>query len=242
MAKKPGTQGDRRTAHFDGHGAPWKITARSNAADEIRGFFVDLDGTLADSVTALRSLYFSFLAEFGATGSEEEFQLLNGPPLRRVVEVLKELHQLPGEPSQLLDRYMARLQAAHESALPAAGASVVLSQARHRGWRTGVVTSSPREAALAWLRRTALMEMIDVVVGGDDVASGKPAPEPYLRAIALCNCTATRSIAVEDSVIGAASATAAGLQTFVIARMADRPDWPPGARFVDRFADLTREL
>ena len=37
------------------------------------GLFLDLDGTLADSLTALKNVYHSFLASFGASGDEVEF-------------------------------------------------------------------------------------------------------------------------------------------------------------------------
>ena len=45
-----------------------------------KGLFIDLDGTLASSLTALKEVYFSFLTGLGAKGSEAEFQRLNGPP------------------------------------------------------------------------------------------------------------------------------------------------------------------
>jgi beta-phosphoglucomutase-like phosphatase (HAD superfamily) len=96
---------------------------RSQAdARRARGLFLDLDGTLADSLTSLKKLYFSFLADFGAQGSEDEFQALNGPPLGRVVEALKQNHSLRGELSDLVRAYTARLEDAHELAPPAEGA------------------------------------------------------------------------------------------------------------------------
>ena len=53
------------------------------------GLFLDLDGTLADSLTALKNVYYSFLAAFGASGNEVEFQRLNGPPLGEIIERLR---------------------------------------------------------------------------------------------------------------------------------------------------------
>lgn len=209
---------------------------------QARGLFIDLDGTLADSVAALKSVYFSFLSEFGVQGTEEEFQMLNGPPLRQIVEWLKKNHQLPEAVEELTAQYVARVRHAHEKAVPATGGQSVLRLARERGWKTAVVTSSPRAVALEWLKRADLLELVDVVVAGDEVARGKPAPDPYLRALARTNCAAASSIAVEDSPAGAAAAVAAGLGTLVIGRVAARDDWPEGVSFIDRLVDVTKEL
>jgi beta-phosphoglucomutase-like phosphatase (HAD superfamily) len=43
-----------------------------------RGMFLDMDGTLADSVSVLRRVYFRFLEKSGCVGSDTEFDALNG--------------------------------------------------------------------------------------------------------------------------------------------------------------------
>jgi beta-phosphoglucomutase-like phosphatase (HAD superfamily) len=45
------------------------------------GLFIDLDGTLADSLGVLRRVYFLFLREFDQEGSDAEFDRLNGPKI-----------------------------------------------------------------------------------------------------------------------------------------------------------------
>ncbi|MFO1109730.1 MAG: HAD-IA family hydrolase [Bradyrhizobium sp.] len=207
-----------------------------------RGLFLDLDGTLADSLTALKGVYRSFLSGFGATGDEAEFQRLNGPPLAKVVELLKVSHDLPGEPADLLEQYSVMLRQAHATARPAAGALELLNYARSRGWKTAIVTSSPRSSALKWLELGDLSGQIDTVVGGDDVTSGKPAAEPYMLALARLECSAVKSHAVEDSRIGARSAIAAGLNTFALSDPADRSGWPDGVVFVQRLGDVLERL
>jgi HAD superfamily hydrolase (TIGR01509 family) len=176
-----------------------------------RGLFLDLDGTLADSLPMLRNVYHAFLGRFGVQGSEEEFQSLNGPPLWQIVQRIRETYNLSESPERLLDRYLALLSEAHELMMPAAGAEDVLAFARGQGWKISVVTSSPSGATVAWLRRFGLYEFMDTVVGGDDVTKGKPDPEPYLLALQRTGCLTVESFAVEDSAHGARSAGAAGL-------------------------------
>ncbi len=202
------------------------------------GLFLDLDGTLADSVTALRNVYHSFLVSFGASGDEAEFQRLNGPPLGEIVERLRTSHKLPGTPADLLRKYSAMVSQAHQSAHPAAGAFELLAHARESGLKIAVVTSSPRLFAQKWLAFAGLADKIDGVVGGDEVTAGKPAAEPYITAMRRLNCSAALSHAVEDSRIGATAAIAAGLRTWALAPPDNRSGWPGQVVFIERLTDL----
>lgn len=202
------------------------------------GLFLDLDGTLADSLAALKNAYHSFLASFGASGDEAEFQRLNGPPLGEIIERLRMTHKLPGTPADLLQKYAAMVSQAHHSARPAAGVFELLAHARERGLKIAVVTSSPKLSAQGWLAVAGLADKIDDVVGGDEVTSGKPAAEPYIRALRRLNCSAALSHAVEDSRIGATAAVAAGLKTWALAPPKDRAGWPGQVVFIERLTDL----
>jgi HAD superfamily hydrolase (TIGR01509 family) len=201
-----------------------------------RALLLDLDGTLADSIPGLRRAYSSFLRGFSLEGSEREFQSLNGPPIPQIVEFLKERHRLPGDSADLLARYEDLLVETHRGAVPAGGGTALLARASAARWKVAVVTSSRRESATAWLSRHGLP--VDLVVGGDDVARGKPAPDPYLLALDRLSAAAAMSLAVEDSRAGAAAAVAAGVPTVAIARLDDQGGWPTVIRFVESLAGV----
>ncbi len=55
-----------------------------------------------------------------------------------------------------------------------------------------------------------------VTVCGDEVPSGKPAPDPYLRAADLLGLAPADCLAVEDSVTGTAAAEDAGCAVLVV--------------------------
>jgi len=58
--------------------------------------------------------------------------------------------------------------------------------------------------------------LVDIIVGGDNVERGKPDPEPYLKALQRTGCDALASLAVEDSLTGARSAIAARIPTLLL--------------------------
>lgn len=208
-----------------------------------RGLFLDLDGTLADSLPVLRRVYDSFLAQFGVASSVEEFELLNGPPLPQIVAYLKRTHHLADSEDELLSNYHALIRQHQENVAPAAGATMILERAFQCGWKTAVVTSSNHQSTQDWLERHQLLPYISLIVGGDDVSRGKPDPEPYLTAIQKLHVDPVQSFAVEDSVQGASAACAAGLPTRVLyPAVLRREEWPPEVQFIQSLTDLNELL
>ncbi|NQV82503.1 MAG: HAD-IA family hydrolase [Rhodospirillales bacterium] len=188
----------------------------------MNGLFLDLDGTLADSLGVMRRVYFRFLSDLDRAGSDGEFDSLNGPPLRVIIERLQETHRLDGAIDDLHDRYIAQVADCYRDVAPMDGAKELLAAAQGQGWPIAVVTSNEKKLVTEWLNRTGLDAWIEVIVSGEDVAHGKPDPEPYEAALRQTRCSAPGSIAVEDSLIGATAARAAGLRTFLLQR-----DGPP---------------
>ena len=204
-----------------------------------KGLLLDFDGTLADSLGFMRSTYERFLAGHGAAGSAEEFQALNGPPLAEVVRRLRERHGLTPPIEELLAQYRGLLAAGQHGLAPSAGARTLLAAARQRGYRMAVVTSADSAAVGEWLERRDLRSFVSVIVGGDAVASGKPDPEPYRIALRRLGCAAERSIAVEDSLLGATAAVAAGLRTYVLRSPSPvTRDWPDVAGYAETLSDV----
>jgi HAD superfamily hydrolase (TIGR01509 family) len=183
-----------------------------------RGLFLDLDGTLADSLGALRRVYFRFLREFNQEGSDAEFNRLNGPKLAEIVAALQLAYSLPGDVSDLLTVYNRLIDAAYYGeVLPQAGGRELIETAANKGWILTLVTSNFGWRARSWLNRVGLDSLVGLTVSGEEVKRGKPWPDIYELALARSGCVAGKSIAVEDSVLGAKAARRAGLRTFLLA-------------------------
>ena len=52
-----------------------------------------------------------------------------------------------------------------------------------------------------------------MTLGGDDIDNGKPAPDIYIKAARLIGLAAGECVAIEDSPIGLAAASASGAYT-----------------------------
>lgn len=78
--------------------------------------------------------------------------------------------------------------------------------------KKAIVTGSSR-VELEIFRNVIDFSLFDAIVTDDDIVNGKPAPEPYLKALGLLNADASDALAVEDSRMGITSARSAGIFT-----------------------------
>lgn len=174
----------------------------------------DFDGTLVDSLAVARRAYYSFLSDHGSTGSDSEFDELNGPALHELLEILKERYRIPHPISELITDYRSILNTLYLREVSAAdGALETLGELRTR-FRLGVATSNYREIVESTLKKADLYSFFSFVVTGEEVARGKPDPEIYLKALRKSGAKATEVFVVEDAPKGVEAALAAGLQVW----------------------------
>jgi HAD superfamily hydrolase (TIGR01509 family) len=84
------------------------------------------------------------------------------------------------------------------------------------GIKRAVATSTRRARAAAKLADARLLHRFDALVGGDEVARGKPAPDIYVEAARRIGVPAGECVALEDSEPGVRSALAAGMTVFMV--------------------------
>jgi HAD superfamily hydrolase (TIGR01509 family) len=129
-------------------------------------------------------------------------------------DVYAHLEELIGRPSDR-DALKTRRAARRDELLAAEelrhGVAELFAEARARGLKVGVASSSTREWVCGHLERLAFLNDWDAIVCRADVPHAKPAPDLYLRAIELLGVAPREAVALEDSPNGIASAKAAGL-------------------------------
>ncbi len=94
---------------------------------------------------------------------------------------------------------------------PVAGVKHLLEQLKDHNKILALATSSPRKNAGLILSRLGLENHFNIIVTGEDVANGKPAPDIFLKAAELAAARAPTCLVIEDSRNGVIGATAAGM-------------------------------
>lgn len=97
-----------------------------------------------------------------------------------------------------------------------AGLFELLDLVDELGLAKAVATSTARPLALKKLTTTGLLARFTTIVGGDEVAHGKPAPDIFLAAAARLGVDAARCLVLEDSEAGVWAAHAAGMTPIMV--------------------------
>jgi AHBA synthesis associated protein len=168
----------------------------------------DLDGVLVDSIEVMRSAFVhAHAAVVGAgTAPFEEYLTHLGRPMPVTLSIM-------GLPGEIYDAFVLRsAELVHE--IPACpGARRMLETLAAAGVPTGVATGKTRPRAEHVLATVGLRDLLDVVVGSDEVEHGKPAPDIVLLAAERLGVPASRVLLVGDSPLDLHSARAAGAST-----------------------------
>ncbi len=178
----------------------------------------DCDGTLVDSEPLARTAWERALAPYGYELTDADAESSVGLPYPRVHAYFAERADLPAaEP--FWAEFSGELFALIDSELaPFDDAVGAARELRTRGIPVGVASSSPRDRLERTLRRAGLLDAFDVVVAGDEVTNGKPAPDMFLLAAERLGVAPDQCIVIEDSPPGVQAGVAAGMHTIGVSR------------------------
>ncbi len=213
-ARRIGGEG-RRLVPNDTFSAP-DVVVGDQTASFPAAVLWDMDGTLVDTEPYWIETEHDLAAEHGAPWTHEDAMKLVGNDLLDSGAYIRERMGLDLTPAQIVELLLDSVVEKVRRAVPwRPGARELLEDLGAAGVRCALVTMSWRrfvEPVLEQLPAGAF----EVVVTGDEVAHGKPHPEPYLHAARLLGVQPGGCVALEDSPPGAASAAAAGCRVLVV--------------------------
>jgi HAD superfamily hydrolase (TIGR01509 family) len=184
----------------------------------------DLDGVLADSEACWSEIDAKLLAKYGVTYRGEYHQNVVGVSYRLAVEFYKKAFGLSVPTEEMMRR---RGEIATEFFANRIGlfpnVKEVLEELREMKLHLAVATSSVSASTRPFLDRHQLTGFFDVIITGEEVEHGKPAPDIYLCAADKLGSPAEACLVIEDALPGVAAAKAANMRVAAI----------PDTRFVD---------
>ncbi len=186
----------------------------------IRALVFDFDGTMIDTETPDYIAWRDIYADHGCELTEETWCQNIGLGAASVLfHPFETLQALTGQTldearirARRRERYLAHIHA--QPILP--GVENVIMEAKNRGLKLAVASSSDCPWVRGHLERLHLFHYFDAIRCADDVEHTKPHPELYLAAINALGVLPHEAIAIEDSAHGVTSAKAAGLYAVAI--------------------------
>ena len=192
----------------------------------LRAIVFDFDGVIANSEPLHFRGYRDILAEEGVTLTEADYYARYlGFDDVGAFEAVAAQHGLAWSGARIADlvaRKAVRLEALERDVsvlFPGAADAVRRAAA---AMPVAIASGARGEEIRRVLAREHLLSCFAAIVAAEDTAVSKPAPDPYLRALALLapavgdRLRAAECVAIEDSHWGLDSARAAGLRTVAV--------------------------
>lgn len=188
-----------------------------------RGVLWDMDGTLVDTEPYWIEAEYAVVEAHGGTWSHEHAKALVGSDLLDSGAYIRRHGGVDRDPAEIVEMLLDVVVAKVREEVPwRPGARELLAALRTHDVPTGLVTMSWRrfsDEVVACLPTGSFA----VSVTGEEVARGKPHPDPYLLAAERLGLHPSECIAIEDSPTGARSALAAGCRVIGVPHVVDIP-------------------
>lgn len=184
-------------------------------------FLFDLDGTLVDTETENVRAVVEVLGRRGRVLDAEERAFIVGHGWR---DIHARLCRRPGREGDVglgLEELIALVSDVKEAMIAQDGLRAIsgaIDFARRAAGHgpVAVVSGSSRREIAFCLERVGLGDLFPWFIAFEDVRSGKPAPEGYLRAAERLGVAPAECIVFEDSAAGVAAARAAGMRVVAL--------------------------
>ncbi|CAM4169016.1 phosphatase [Saccharibacillus endophyticus] len=179
----------------------------------IEAFIFDMDGVIIDSEPMHFDVDIRVMEYYGHPITQEKLEDYVGMTNPELWKSIREEFGMSQTVEEIIEYQLGHkievLRAAEME--PIEGIRELLAELKKGGIPRAIASSSPPVFIEAVLEKFGLRGEFQVVVSGEQVPKGKPAPDVYLRAAELLGVNPARCAVLEDARHGVAAAKAAGM-------------------------------
>jgi HAD superfamily hydrolase (TIGR01509 family) len=173
-------------------------------------YLFDCDGTIVDSMPLHYVAWKQALGEWGCTLDEDLFYSWGGKLPVEIIAALNQMRDL----KMPVEAVAERKESLYYALLPEL--KPIPEVLEHIDAQQGripfaVVSGSSRESIVKSLTTVGLLDRFPILVGSEDYARSKPAPDAFLTAAARLSIAPKDCLVFEDTDMGIQGATAAGM-------------------------------
>ncbi len=176
----------------------------------------DMDGVLINSTPCHAQAFADLWQKIGIEGPQYE-QIAGQKTIDAVASVTAPLHPSERQIQEWVEfkqqralEYLAKMPIVYEDSIPA------LEWLTRSGKLIALGTSASGRSTRLAMKKLNGEKYFSLVVTGDDVANGKPAPEVYNRIINSMQVNPGKTLVIEDSASGIQAALAANASVAVV--------------------------
>jgi len=183
-----------------------------------RAVIFDIDGTIVDNMHLHAEAFAAFASRHGLPPlTHEDRARIDGRrnseifPILFNREVLREEWLAYEHEKESLYRELSRGRLS-----PLKGLHRFVDRLREEGLPVALATSAPKLNVEHTLSELGLADAFPVIVRGDEVGRGKPAPDVFIEAARRLGVDASSCLVFEDAPVGIEAAHAAGMQVVAL--------------------------
>lgn len=181
--------------------------------------FIDLDGTLVDTIELLKNSYFSFLKNFNIQGSPEEFHsLAHKPSLEDCLAHLKDRYQLKEPLQKLILAYFDILKPRYSAAPLFDDVLPFIEKAKKVGMQLIITTAAPLDLATLVLQNRGIAGAFDSIQTPQTMNYSKHNPLFFSTLLDKLNLKPDDVLLIEDSPHVVMTAKSTKISAALIAR------------------------
>ncbi|ABW11099.1 HAD-IA family hydrolase [Frankia sp. Mgl5] len=167
----------------------------------------DLDGVIVDSHAVMREAFMIAYAEVVGPGPAP-FEEYN----RHLGRYFPDIMRIMGLPLEMEEPFVRESYRLSRKVLLFEGVRELLGDLRERGLRLAVATGKSGPRARALLTELEIVDYFERVIGSDEVAHPKPAPDIVLLALDVLGAAPGEAMMIGDAVTDIQSARGAGVR------------------------------
>jgi phosphonate degradation associated HDIG domain protein len=184
----------------------------------VRAVLFDLDGTLINTEVHTDATVTAVAAKYGVEGYSLPHTETHGRTWQHVAETMRAQTGIAAPSAELAAAFLEFWNKAVTHVQPIPGAPQAIHAAAGCGLKLAVVSSSPRSVIDYFMDQLGIGDCVSARarIGGDDVQTGKPAPEAFLKAAQVLGVEPEEALVFEDSTAGLQAARNAGMRSMFI--------------------------
>jgi HAD superfamily hydrolase (TIGR01509 family) len=178
--------------------------------EKFKAVLFDFDGVIGKTLEDSCRAWAHACTEAGLTFDAEEFYLCEGMKSTEYAGRLFARHGRDPEGAASLVSRKNELYSSNNQFSFYVGIETLVQRLQDKGIKIGVVSGGSRARLLSG-RSGQLLKHVDVVVTGDELTQGKPAPEGYRKAAEALKVAPDECLVIENAPLGIQSAKNAGM-------------------------------
>ncbi|MEN9723165.1 MAG: hypothetical protein RJB38_1151 [Pseudomonadota bacterium] len=200
---------------------------RKTNGSEIRAVLFDLDGTLVHSEAVAARSVANVFSQHGVSLDERLAELATGRTWGAAFDLLEKAIALPIPKEELLKEVLQDYRMRMTTEVHPVPGSAAAVQSLASRCRLALVSGSFRQEILFALDQLQISKHFEFILGAEDYPQSKPAPDGYLKALALMQIPAHQALVFEDSEAGIRSALSAGCRVALVHHCRSLPSNSP---------------